>query len=188
VCDEKAVLVRATDSARQPRGTARARRRSPVEAPFALGADDDRRSKARLNCKTLERTGLREVGIGWCIGGGAGRTAWRWPSSPPGRSARGVPRPGSRPMHPASPPRSATTRRKAPTPHPKSDALLRLLICDLVGEEVTRGSMATLRDDITDLRQGSKRQTVRRGSCRTARSISCSSSPSSAACSTCTHS
>jgi PadR family transcriptional regulator, regulatory protein AphA len=34
----------------------------------------------------------------------------------------------------------------------KSDALLRLLICDLVGEEVTRESMATLRDDIADLR------------------------------------
>jgi DNA-binding PadR family transcriptional regulator len=34
----------------------------------------------------------------------------------------------------------------------KSEALLRLLICDLVGEEVTRESMATLRDDIADLR------------------------------------
>jgi DNA-binding PadR family transcriptional regulator len=33
----------------------------------------------------------------------------------------------------------------------KSDALLRLLICDLVGEEVTRESIATLRDDIADL-------------------------------------
>src|ERR1700757_2856949 len=33
----------------------------------------------------------------------------------------------------------------------KSDALLRLLICDLVGEEVTRASMATIRDDIADL-------------------------------------
>src|SRR6476646_4985318 len=33
----------------------------------------------------------------------------------------------------------------------KSDALLRLLICHLVGEEVTRASMATLRDDIADL-------------------------------------
>jgi DNA-binding PadR family transcriptional regulator len=33
----------------------------------------------------------------------------------------------------------------------KSDALLRLLICDLVGEEVTRESMATLRDDIADI-------------------------------------
>jgi DNA-binding PadR family transcriptional regulator len=33
----------------------------------------------------------------------------------------------------------------------KSDALLRLLICDLVGEDVTRRSMATLRDDITDI-------------------------------------
>jgi DNA-binding PadR family transcriptional regulator len=35
----------------------------------------------------------------------------------------------------------------------KSDALLRLLICDLVGEEVTRESMATLRDDIADIEQ-----------------------------------
>ncbi|MGE5274539.1 MAG: hypothetical protein ACM3QU_12390 [Verrucomicrobiota bacterium] len=35
----------------------------------------------------------------------------------------------------------------------KSDALLRLLICDLVGEEVTRESLATLRDDIADLQR-----------------------------------
>jgi DNA-binding PadR family transcriptional regulator len=35
----------------------------------------------------------------------------------------------------------------------KSDALLRLLVCDLVGEDVTRRSLATLRDDISDLRQ-----------------------------------
>lgn len=35
----------------------------------------------------------------------------------------------------------------------KSDPLLRLLICDLVGEEVTRESMATLREDIADLQQ-----------------------------------
>lgn len=33
----------------------------------------------------------------------------------------------------------------------KSEPLLRLLICDLVGEQVTRESMATLRDDIADL-------------------------------------
>jgi DNA-binding PadR family transcriptional regulator len=33
----------------------------------------------------------------------------------------------------------------------KSDALLRLLICDLVGEDVTRESIATLRDDIADI-------------------------------------
>ncbi len=33
----------------------------------------------------------------------------------------------------------------------KSDPLLRLLICDLVGEPVTRASMATLRDDVADL-------------------------------------
>jgi DNA-binding PadR family transcriptional regulator len=35
----------------------------------------------------------------------------------------------------------------------KSDALLRVLICDLVGEDVTRESLATLRDDIADLRE-----------------------------------
>ena len=35
----------------------------------------------------------------------------------------------------------------------KSDALQRLLICDLVGERPTRESMATLRDDIADLQQ-----------------------------------
>ena len=33
----------------------------------------------------------------------------------------------------------------------KSDALLRLLICDLVGEAVTRESIGALRDDIADL-------------------------------------
>jgi DNA-binding PadR family transcriptional regulator len=34
----------------------------------------------------------------------------------------------------------------------KSDALLRLLICDLVGEEVTRESMTALRDEVADIR------------------------------------
>lgn len=34
----------------------------------------------------------------------------------------------------------------------KSEPLLRLLLCDLVGEEVTRESLATMRDDIADLR------------------------------------
>ena len=33
----------------------------------------------------------------------------------------------------------------------KSEPLLRLLICDLVGEDVTRESIAALREDITDL-------------------------------------
>ena len=33
----------------------------------------------------------------------------------------------------------------------KSEPLLRLLICDLVGEQITRASMATLRDDIADI-------------------------------------
>jgi DNA-binding PadR family transcriptional regulator len=33
----------------------------------------------------------------------------------------------------------------------KSDPLLRLLICDLVGEEITRESMLTLREDLADL-------------------------------------
>jgi len=35
----------------------------------------------------------------------------------------------------------------------KSDPLLRLLIADLVGEEVTRESMATLRDDVAELQE-----------------------------------
>src|SRR5262245_36627193 len=35
----------------------------------------------------------------------------------------------------------------------KSDPLLRLLICDLVGEVPTRESLAALREDIVDLRQ-----------------------------------
>jgi DNA-binding PadR family transcriptional regulator len=34
----------------------------------------------------------------------------------------------------------------------KSEAMVRLLIADLVGDEVTRASMATLRDDIADVR------------------------------------
>jgi|SRR5579884_2801224 len=34
----------------------------------------------------------------------------------------------------------------------KSDALLRLLLCDLVGEDVTRESLGTLRADLDDLR------------------------------------
>jgi DNA-binding PadR family transcriptional regulator len=34
----------------------------------------------------------------------------------------------------------------------KSEPLLRLLICDLVGEEMTRESVATLREDLEDLR------------------------------------
>ena len=33
----------------------------------------------------------------------------------------------------------------------KSDPLLRLLLCDLVGEEVTRESMLTLREDVAEL-------------------------------------
>ena len=33
----------------------------------------------------------------------------------------------------------------------KSDPLLRLLLCDLVGEQVTRESMLTLREDIADI-------------------------------------
>jgi DNA-binding PadR family transcriptional regulator len=49
----------------------------------------------------------------------------------------------------------AALRRYAATPVSftpvKSDPLLRLLICDLVGEEVTRESLSTLRADIADL-------------------------------------
>lgn len=43
---------------------------------------------------------------------------------------------------------AATPVRLTPV---KSDALLRLLICDLVGEEVTRSSLATLREDIAEV-------------------------------------
>ena len=35
----------------------------------------------------------------------------------------------------------------------KSEPLLRLLICDLVGEDLTRESLLTLREDIADLRE-----------------------------------
>jgi len=35
----------------------------------------------------------------------------------------------------------------------KSEALVRMLICDLVGEEVTRESMTTLREDVADIEQ-----------------------------------
>ena len=35
----------------------------------------------------------------------------------------------------------------------KSEPLLRLMLCDLVGEAVTRESMATLREDIADLHE-----------------------------------
>ncbi len=48
-------------------------------------------------------------------------------------------RPGSRPITPVT-----------LTPF-KSEALLRLLLADLAGDEVTRDSLATLRDDIADL-------------------------------------
>src|SRR5690349_14639892 len=46
----------------------------------------------------------------------------------------------------------------------KSEPLLRLLICDLVGEEVTRASMTTLREDIADLqsRLGEAEQSAHR--------------------------
>jgi DNA-binding PadR family transcriptional regulator len=47
-------------------------------------------------------------------------------------------------------------REYAQTPVPftplKSEPLLRLLICDLVGEAVTRKSMAALRDEVADIR------------------------------------
>src|ERR1044072_3035877 len=48
-------------------------------------------------------------------------------------------------------------REYAPTPVTltpvKSELLLRLLIADIAGEDVTRESVATLRDDIADLRE-----------------------------------
>ena len=57
----------------------------------------------------------------------------------------------------------------------KSDPLLRLLLCDLVGEPVTRASLITLREDIADLMERLER---RRGNgasrYRTGASTSCS--------------
>jgi DNA-binding PadR family transcriptional regulator len=47
----------------------------------------------------------------------------------------------------------AYARTPVAVPPVKSDALLRLLICDLVGEDATRESIGTLRDDIADLRE-----------------------------------
>jgi DNA-binding PadR family transcriptional regulator len=43
----------------------------------------------------------------------------------------------------------------------KSDPLLRLLIADLVGERVTRESMATLRNDVADLKERIKEAEAR---------------------------
>ena len=45
----------------------------------------------------------------------------------------------------------------------KSDPLLRLLLCDLVGEDVTRESMGTLRDDIADIERRLEDAEVRAG-------------------------
>src|SRR5262245_43279736 len=77
------------------------------------------------------------------------------PSSGISKRARRRARRGSGPSTPS--PRRAWSRWPS-TPAPpvavapvKSDALLRLLICDLVGEDVTRESLATLRDDVADL-------------------------------------
>ena len=55
----------------------------------------------------------------------------------------------------------------------KSEPLLRLLIADLVGEEVTREALATLREDLADLTSASTpaRRPPRR--CRTARPTCC---------------
>jgi hypothetical protein len=43
----------------------------------------------------------------------------------------------------------------------KSDPLLRLLIADLVGEGVTRESMATLREDVAELQERLKETAAR---------------------------
>ena len=82
--------------------------------------------------------------------------------SPSASRSSATSRPARSPARPASAPstrsptrdstRCASTRATPVTFTPlKSDALLRLLICDLVGEEVTRESMATLRDDLADI-------------------------------------
>jgi len=56
----------------------------------------------------------------------------------------------------------------------KSEALVRLLTCDLVGEDVTRESIATPRDDIADLQLRSKIPSAARDNCRIGRSTWCS--------------
>ena len=54
----------------------------------------------------------------------------------------------------------------------KSDALLRLLICDLVGDAVTRASLAALRNDLDDIRGRLTRPKTRPTSFPTGRSTS----------------
>ena len=68
----------------------------------------------------------------------------------------------------------------------KSEPLVRLLICDLVGEEVTRESMATLRDDVADIAAAAgRRRAAGRARSRTARSTCCCRSASCAGSSSC---
>ena len=61
----------------------------------------------------------------------------------------------------------ATPARLTPV---KSDALLRLLIADLVGEAPTRASLDALREDVADLSRGSRRTRRAPARCRIARS------------------
>ena len=85
--------------------------------------------------------------------------------------------------------RCASTRRTPVTVTPlKSEPLLRLLIADLVGEELTRESLQTLRADLDDLRARLDESEAAAKSSRTARSTSTPSTPSCAPTSTCTRS
>src|SRR3954453_11883815 len=68
----------------------------------------------------------------------------------------------------------------------KSDALLRLLICDLVGEDVTSGSIATYATTSSTRSSGSTTRSAAPISSPTARNTCSSLSASSAGCSSCT--
>ena len=56
----------------------------------------------------------------------------------------------------------------------KSDPLLRLLIADLVGPEVTRESIGTLREDLADLHRRLDEASSPPSSCRIGRRTCCS--------------
>ena len=100
--------------------------------------------------------GISRGAAGSSTGGGEpvlrGAQAPRPPRLPRGPQGAGKTRERTSTRSPTGARRAAGLRAHARTLTPlKSEALLRLLIGDLVGEEVTRESMATLRHDLADL-------------------------------------
>ena len=80
----------------------------------------------------------------------------------------------------------AYARTPVTIPPFKSDALLRLLVADLVGEKVTRASLETLRPRSPTCASGWTRATAGLPACPTARSTCTSSTASCAGSSICT--